>query len=74
MSLFKWTKAEIWCDFPECYNYITFEGNELKLLDWISMKGWKATRGFYFCAEHKDIYIKYIQDIINSNKERLLAE
>ena len=64
MGLLKWTTAEIWCDFPKCYNSIRFEGNELKLIDWIKTSGWVAIRGFYFCREHSDKCILYIQTIL----------
>lgn len=74
MGLLKWTKAEVWCDFPGCYEYITFEGSELKLLDWIRIKDWIAVRGFYFCNEHKGKYIQYIHEILSDNKKRFLEE
>lgn len=71
MGLLKWTKAEVWCDFPECYNSISFEGSDLKLLEWVRIKEWLVVRGFYFCPLHKDKYISHIQDIISNNKERI---
>ena len=63
MSLFKWSKIEVWCDFPGCYNSINFEGNELKFMDWFHLKKWKAVRGFYFCQDHSTNYIQHIEEI-----------